>query len=65
MNVLSRLAYMLVSDAAAYLPTDAETTEEGHLKPPPPIDCLLGPIQDQVKVTMKMYQAQRMCESDL
>lgn len=53
---------MLISDVLPYLPTDIEITEEGNLKPPPPIQCLFGPIEDQVKITMKMFQAHKMCE---
>ena len=53
--------HVFVSDALPYLPTDVETTEEGNLKPPLPIQCFLGPIENQVKVTMKMFQAEKMC----
>ena len=61
---LTKLAYILVRDASPYMPTDVDITEEGNLKPPPPVQCLFGPIEDQVNVTMKMFQAQRMCESN-
>lgn len=50
------------TDVLPYLPTDIEITEEGNLKPPPPIQCLFGPIEDQVKITMKMFQAHKMSD---
>ncbi|TFK36446.1 hypothetical protein BDQ12DRAFT_725194 [Crucibulum laeve] len=41
--------------AAPYLPTDVVTTEEGNLKPPLPIPCYFGPIDEQTLVGVKMF----------
>ncbi|KAH7924733.1 hypothetical protein BV22DRAFT_1195685 [Leucogyrophana mollusca] len=44
-------------DAAKYLPTDTVTTEDGRLKPPPPIQCHLGPFNKQTRVEMNMFDS--------
>ncbi|KAI0929118.1 hypothetical protein AcW1_006148 [Taiwanofungus camphoratus] len=49
-------------DAAAYLPTDIVTTEEGGLKPPPPVACSFGPFGKQTRVEMHMFDARRIAE---
>ncbi|KAF5357771.1 hypothetical protein D9756_001159 [Leucocoprinus leucothites] len=49
-------------DAASYLPTDATTTEEGDLKPPPPVACYLGQINEQTLVKLEMLEARSMSE---
>ncbi|KAJ7695972.1 hypothetical protein B0H17DRAFT_1198295 [Mycena rosella] len=43
--------------ATPYLPTDTVTTEEGHLKPPPPISCLFGPFDKQKRVQVAMFKS--------
>ncbi|KAG6878987.1 hypothetical protein C0992_006045 [Termitomyces sp. T32_za158] len=48
------------SDAATYLPTDVVTTEEGNLKPPPPVTCLLGPFGEQTETKIEMLQSHKM-----
>jgi hypothetical protein len=47
--------------AASYLPTDVTMTEDGNLKPPPPVSCLFGPIASQVQLDLKMFQTHRTC----
>ncbi|KAI6136441.1 hypothetical protein F5141DRAFT_995226 [Pisolithus sp. B1] len=37
-------------DALTYLPTDVVTTEDGKVKPPPPVACYLGPFGEQTRV---------------
>ncbi|KAF8177239.1 hypothetical protein BJ912DRAFT_986062 [Pholiota molesta] len=48
--------------AALYLPTDDVTTEEGHLKPPPPVVCYLGPIKSQSRETLSMFDSVSMAK---
>ncbi|KAF5378366.1 hypothetical protein D9615_008741 [Tricholomella constricta] len=50
------------SEAAPYLPTDVMITEEGNLKPPPPVTCLLGPFGRQTERKLEMFQSQKMSE---
>ncbi|KAG5650434.1 hypothetical protein H0H81_012285 [Sphagnurus paluster] len=50
------------TEAAPYLPTDVVTTEEGNLKPPPPISCLLGPFGEQTERKFEMFESQDMSE---
>jgi len=47
--------------ASPYLPTDDITTEEGDLKPPPPVACFFGPYKSQTRQDMKMFEAFPMC----
>ena len=47
-------------DAAVYLPTDIITTEDGNLKPPPPVSCYFGPFERQILVELKMLEARSM-----
>jgi len=47
-------------DAALYLPTDIITTEDGSLKPPPPVSCYFGPFDRQILVELKMLEAHSM-----
>ncbi|KAI9065456.1 hypothetical protein FKP32DRAFT_1624196 [Trametes sanguinea] len=49
-------------DATAYLPTDVGTTEEGALKPPPPVPCSFGPHGKQIRRELKMFEALRISE---
>ncbi|TFK36417.1 hypothetical protein BDQ12DRAFT_686864 [Crucibulum laeve] len=48
--------------AAPYLPTDMVTTEEGNLKPPPPIPCYFGSIDEQTLINVKMFDTFAMSE---
>jgi len=48
------------STASAYLPSDVVTTDEGNLKPPPPVSCFLGPFGKQIQVEMEMFQSHKM-----
>ncbi|EAU88980.2 hypothetical protein CC1G_10676 [Coprinopsis cinerea okayama7 len=42
--------------AAAYLPTANETTDDGSFKPPPPVPCYFGPIKSQVRREVEMIE---------
>ncbi|KAJ6557279.1 hypothetical protein DFH09DRAFT_1163602 [Mycena vulgaris] len=44
-------------EATPYLPTDTVTTEEGNLKPPPPIPCSFGPFGDQKRLEVEMFES--------
>ncbi|KAF8641671.1 hypothetical protein AX16_009848, partial [Volvariella volvacea WC 439] len=44
-----------MEEAALYLPTDDITTEEGNLRPPPPVQCYLGPYKTQTKKELSMF----------
>ncbi|KAF5368890.1 hypothetical protein D9758_003108 [Tetrapyrgos nigripes] len=46
--------------AASYLPSHDVTTEEGNLRPPPPVACSLGPFGSQTRVEMNMFQTLKM-----
>ncbi|KAF9462752.1 hypothetical protein BDZ94DRAFT_707255 [Collybia nuda] len=48
--------------AASYLPTDITMTEDGNLKPPPPVSCLFGPIEEQVQLNFKMFQTHKISD---
>ncbi|KAI0665265.1 hypothetical protein C8Q70DRAFT_903986 [Cubamyces menziesii] len=50
------------SEATPYLPSDIGTTEEGALKPPPPVACSFGPYGKQSRREMHMFQALKMSE---
>ncbi|KAI6047829.1 hypothetical protein EDC04DRAFT_2875993 [Pisolithus marmoratus] len=44
-------------DALAYLPTDIVTTDDGMVKPPPPVACYLGPFGEQTRVLFEMFDS--------
>ncbi|KAG1782384.1 hypothetical protein EV702DRAFT_378896 [Suillus placidus] len=44
-------------DAARYFPTDTVLTDDGQLRPPPPIHCFLGPHGRQTRVEMAMFDS--------
>ena len=44
-----------------YLPTDDVTTEEGDLKPPPPVSCFFGPFKSQIRQDIKIFEVFPMC----
>ncbi|KAI6031550.1 hypothetical protein BKA83DRAFT_26764 [Pisolithus microcarpus] len=44
-------------DALTYLPTDVVTTEDGKVKPPPPVACYLGPFGEQTRVLFEMFDS--------
>ncbi|PPQ78436.1 hypothetical protein CVT25_011881 [Psilocybe cyanescens] len=48
---------MSIEDAAPYLPTDDVTTEEGNLQPPPALPCYFGPIKNQTRQDMHMFES--------
>ena len=50
--------------ASPCLPTDDVTTEEGDLKPPPPVSCFFGPFKSQKRQDVKMFEAFSMCLCD-
>ncbi|TFK17192.1 hypothetical protein FA15DRAFT_761163 [Coprinopsis marcescibilis] len=50
------------NQAASYLPTADETTEEGSFKPPPPVPCFFGPVKAQVRREVQMMEAFSMSE---
>ena len=50
--------------ASPCLPTDDITTEEGDLKPPPPVSCFFGPFKSQKRQDVKMFEAFSMCLCD-
>ncbi|OBZ65716.1 Transcription factor tau subunit sfc6 [Grifola frondosa] len=41
-------------------PSDVITTDEGALKPPPPVICSFGPFGHQTRVELKMFDAVKM-----
>ena len=47
--------------ACPYLPTDDITTEEGDLRPPPPVPCFFGPFKSQIRQDVEMFEAFPMC----
>ena len=47
--------------ASPYLPTDDVTTEEGDLKPPPPVSCFFGPFKSQICQDIKIFEVFPMC----
>ncbi|KAF8802846.1 hypothetical protein BYT27DRAFT_7260604 [Phlegmacium glaucopus] len=48
---------MSLEAASPYLPTDDITTEEGDLRPPPPVSCFFGPFKSQIPQDVKMFEA--------
>ncbi|KAJ7855930.1 hypothetical protein B0H14DRAFT_2753908 [Mycena olivaceomarginata] len=51
-----------LDEATPYLPTDTVTTEEGNLKPPPPISCSFGPFDNQRRVEIAMFESRKNSE---
>ncbi|EPQ57804.1 hypothetical protein GLOTRDRAFT_114438 [Gloeophyllum trabeum ATCC 11539] len=49
-------------EASAYLPSDVVTTEEGDLRPPPPVRCFFGPYGKQTKHEMNIFDTLRISE---
>lgn len=49
-------------DAARYLPTDTVLTDDGHLRPPAPVHCFLGPHGHQTRVEMAMFDSHAISE---
>ncbi|KAI0636554.1 hypothetical protein C8Q77DRAFT_1093294 [Trametes polyzona] len=49
-------------EATLYLPTDTGTTEDGALRPPPPVACFFGPYGKQVRRGLKMFDALKTSE---
>ncbi|KAF9075115.1 hypothetical protein BDP27DRAFT_1315519 [Rhodocollybia butyracea] len=49
-------------EAAMYLPTDDVITEEGNLRPPPPIACSFGPFGSQTTQLTPMFHTIKMAD---
>ncbi|XP_006457753.1 hypothetical protein AGABI2DRAFT_114796 [Agaricus bisporus var. bisporus H97] len=49
-------------EAAPYLPSDTSTTEEGNLRPPPPLKCYFGPYDEQTLTEIHILEARSMSE---
>ena len=47
--------------ASRCLPTDDVTTEEGDLKPPPPVSCFFGSFKSQIRQDIKIFEVFPMC----
>ena len=47
--------------ASPCLPTDDVSTEEGDLKPPPPVSCFFGPFKSQIRQDIKISEVFPMC----
>ncbi|KAF7346119.1 Pre-mRNA splicing factor [Mycena sanguinolenta] len=56
------LTFSSFSEATPYIPTDTVTTEEGNLKPPPPISCAFGPFENQRRVEIAMFESRKNCQ---
>ncbi|KDQ50099.1 hypothetical protein JAAARDRAFT_142476 [Jaapia argillacea MUCL 33604] len=61
-TVLDGWEILSPEEAVKYLPSDTMTTDEGVLKPPPPVPCYFGPFGKQTRVEMKMFESQDMSE---
>ncbi|KAG6369764.1 hypothetical protein JVT61DRAFT_13581 [Boletus reticuloceps] len=48
---------LITRDALKYLPTDSTMTEDGQFKPPPQVDCYLGPCDRQTRVSFNMFDS--------
>ncbi|KAI0362573.1 hypothetical protein OH77DRAFT_1467456 [Trametes cingulata] len=59
---LGPIQLLSFEEATPYLPSDTGTTEEGALKPPPPVSCSFGPYGKQTRREMKMFDTLRMSE---
>ncbi|KAJ7644297.1 hypothetical protein FB45DRAFT_1053081, partial [Roridomyces roridus] len=61
-RVKSGWTILTPEEATCFLPTDTVTTEEGNLRPPPPVACSFGPLQDQKRVEIPMFKSQKNSE---
>ncbi|KAK0439584.1 hypothetical protein EV421DRAFT_2010452 [Armillaria borealis] len=61
-KVKNDLQVLNKEDAAPYLPSDTTMTEEGALKPPPPVPCFFGPFDSQTRVEMALYETRKIAE---
>ena len=57
MCCLTRLDHELniFSEAAPYLPRDAQSIREGAVKPPLPVPCSFGPFGKQTRLEVNMF----------
>ncbi|PPQ65649.1 hypothetical protein CVT24_011803 [Panaeolus cyanescens] len=55
--VMNGWTFLSKEEASPYLPTDDTTTEEGNLKPPPPVKCHFGPIDAQEKKELAIFDS--------
>ncbi|KAJ7264024.1 hypothetical protein B0H12DRAFT_1102556 [Mycena haematopus] len=62
LRVKPDMQILSLQEATPYLPTDTTTTEEGNLKPPPPIPCSFGPFDNQRRVEMEMFESRKNSE---
>ncbi|KAJ7935449.1 hypothetical protein B0H13DRAFT_476486 [Mycena leptocephala] len=62
LRVKPGLQILSLNEATPYLPTDSITTEEGNLKPPPPISCSFGPFDNQRRVDIGMFESRKNSE---
>ncbi|KAI0373079.1 hypothetical protein BV20DRAFT_990682 [Pilatotrama ljubarskyi] len=60
--VLGPYELLTYEEATPYLPSDTGATDEGDLKPPPPVACSFGPFGKQTRREMKMFDTLRMSE---
>lgn len=51
----------VVRNAAPYMPLHTETTDEGELRPPPPVSCYFGPFGNQKKYDMSIFDVLQLC----
>ncbi|KAK7048195.1 pre-mRNA splicing factor [Favolaschia claudopus] len=56
------LQILSLDEATPYLPTDTITTDEGNLKPPPPVSCSFGPFGQQHLVDIPMFESRKNSE---
>ncbi|KAH0826976.1 hypothetical protein J3R83DRAFT_4635 [Lanmaoa asiatica] len=58
-NVSVRLGWEVLGnqDSLKYLPTDSIVTEDGQFKPPPQVECYMGPHDRQTHVTFNMFDS--------
>ncbi|KAG8217927.1 hypothetical protein J3R82DRAFT_6093 [Butyriboletus roseoflavus] len=58
-NVSVRPGWEVLSneDALKYLPTDSVMTEDGQFKPPPQVNCYVGPHDRQTRVAFNMFDS--------
>ncbi|KAF8208730.1 hypothetical protein K438DRAFT_1573564 [Mycena galopus ATCC 62051] len=62
LRVKPGLQILSLDEATPYLPTDTVTSEEGTLKPPPPIRCSFGPFDKQRAAEIEMFQSRKNSE---
>ncbi|KIK97454.1 hypothetical protein PAXRUDRAFT_10176 [Paxillus rubicundulus Ve08.2h10] len=63
-NISVRPGWEVLSykDACRYLPTDAVMTDDEQFKPPPKVDCYIGPYGQQTLVAFNMFDSVATCK---